>query len=119
MYFNEKLTHKYIKNILPGAEIIVHHYMARNDYGPYFKKYIYVDFYFEFNNKKYIIEYNGGQHYKFIPFFHRTKDEFKKQKERDRWLKRYCKQNRIKLIIIDGRKYTKELILIYLQGKFK
>ena len=47
---------------------------------------------------KLALEYNGIQHYKFIPYFHRTKETFYNQKYRDE-IKRYkCKENGIDLI---------------------
>lgn len=48
-----------------------------------------------------IIEYNGEQHYKSIYYF--NKDQYHKfidQVNRDEFLKRYCKENNIKLLII-------------------
>jgi hypothetical protein len=44
------------------------------------------------------IEVNGDQHYKFIPFFHRNKDAFTKQRYRDEMKKWKCKQEGITLI---------------------
>lgn len=46
------------------------------------------------------IEVQGDQHYKFIPFFHRTKDTFVKQRYRDEMKKMKCKQEGITLIEI-------------------
>lgn len=48
-----------------------------------------------------IIEYNGEQHYKSIYYF--NKDQYHKfidQVNRDAFLRRYCKENNIKLLII-------------------
>ena len=59
------------------------------------------DFYLEFQNKKYAIEYNGEQHYKYNPFFHgRDFSTFKKYQERDLKKSQYCKNNDITLITI-------------------
>ena len=44
------------------------------------------------------VEYNGIQHYKYTPYFHRSKDHFLNQKYRDDMKKRMCKENRIVLI---------------------
>ena len=44
------------------------------------------------------IEYNGVQHYKYTPYFHRSKDHFMNQKYRDDMKRRICKENRIVLI---------------------
>jgi hypothetical protein len=44
------------------------------------------------------VEYNGIQHYKYTPYFHRSKDHFMNQKYRDDMKKRICKENNIVLI---------------------
>jgi hypothetical protein len=50
------------------------------------------------DNLKLAVEYNGIQHYKFSPFFHRNNEAFLNQKYRDE-MKRYkCKEANIKLI---------------------
>src|ERR1019366_3755639 len=65
-----------------------------------------VDFYY--NNT--IIEYNGRQHYQPVQFGKQTieqaKINFDKQVARDSYLEEVCKNNNIKLVWIDGRKYT-------------
>lgn len=43
-------------------------------------------------------EYNGEQHYKFIPYFHRTKDAFYNQKYRDQFKKKTCEERGVRLI---------------------
>lgn len=59
------------------------------------------DFYFEIDSKKYAIEYNGEQHYKYNPFFHgQYISVFEKYQERDQRKATYCKNNNIELIII-------------------
>ena len=46
-------------------------------------------------------EYNGKQHYEYIPHFHRNGEEdFETQKERDRKKYRICREKKINLIII-------------------
>lgn len=63
-----------------------------------------VDFYLEINNKKIIIEYNGLQHYTYVPYFHKNGlSDFIKQTKRDMWLKKYCKENNIHLLIYSHR----------------
>lgn len=47
---------------------------------------------------KIAVEYNGVQHYKYVPFFHKTKDAFYNQKYRDDMKRRLCKENGITLI---------------------
>lgn len=49
---------------------------------------------------KLAIEINGDQHYKFIPFFHRNKDAFTKQRYRDEMKKWKCKEAGITLISV-------------------
>lgn len=44
------------------------------------------------------VEYNGIQHYKYVPYFHRNKDHFMTQKYRDDMKRRICKENNINLI---------------------
>ena len=44
------------------------------------------------------VEINGDQHYKFIPFFHRNKDQFVKQRYRDEMKKMKCQKQGITLI---------------------
>lgn len=44
------------------------------------------------------VEYNGVQHYRYVPFFHRNKDAFQNQKYRDHMKREVCKRNGITLI---------------------
>ena len=77
-----------------------------------------IDFYFEKDGQKYIVEYNGGQHYFPVKFGKMTLDQaekqFSKQQQRDRQLKDLCDQHNINLIEIDGREYTGSKIKDYL-----
>ena len=43
-------------------------------------------------------EYNGAQHYKYIPYFHKNREAFLNQKYRDDMKRRICKENGINLI---------------------
>lgn len=43
-------------------------------------------------------EYQGRQHYEFVPFFHRNKEHFMNQKYRDEMKRMMCKQQGIRLI---------------------
>lgn len=63
-------------------------------------KNLYVDFYLEKDGKKYIIEYNGAQHYKQVKRFHAKDSDFLQQIDRDFLLKEYCLSNKITLIEI-------------------
>ena len=44
------------------------------------------------------VEYNGVQHYKYVPYFHRTNDAFLNQKYRDEMKRQKCKENGVLLI---------------------
>jgi len=46
------------------------------------------------------IEYNGKQHYEYVPYFHKSKDAFYNTKYRDDMKKRLCKRHGITLITI-------------------
>ena len=47
---------------------------------------------------KLAVEYNGIQHYKYVPYFHKNKEAFLNQKYRDDMKRRMCKDNKITLI---------------------
>jgi hypothetical protein len=44
------------------------------------------------------VEFNGQQHYKYVPYFHKNKEAFQNQKYRDYMKRQKCKENGIKLI---------------------
>lgn len=76
------------------------------------KKFI-VDFYIQYKDTKYFIEYNGKQHYEFIPFFHRNGiEDFKKQQKRDELLREICSICDIKLLEIPYTTPKKEILEI-------
>lgn len=52
------------------------------------------------NDLKIAVEYNGRQHYEFVPYFHQTRDRFQTQKYRDIMKAELCKKNRILLITV-------------------
>ena len=64
------------------------------------------------------VEYNGRQHYEFVPFFHKNKEAFHNQKYRDYMKKNLCKRNGIHLISVP---YTikKHNIETYLTNEIK
>lgn len=47
---------------------------------------------------KIAVEYNGRQHYEFVPYFHRTKESFNNQKQRDFIKRLLCEKQGIFLI---------------------
>ncbi len=55
----------------------------------------------ENNILKFLIEYNGKQHYEYNKFFHGTMEEFKLYQYRDLLKKEYCNKNNIPLYIIN------------------
>lgn len=55
-------------------------------------------------------EYQGVQHYKFIPYFHKNRDAFQNQKYRDHLKKEMCQKNGIVLIEVP---YTVKVPDIY------
>lgn len=63
-------------------------------------KVVYIDFMIYKGKRKIAIEYNGRQHYSFVPFFHKTIDGFNKQLRRDKLVREWCKNNNIELIEI-------------------
>ena len=44
------------------------------------------------------VEYQGQQHYKYIPYFHKNKEAFLNQKYRDELKRRMCRENGVTLI---------------------
>jgi hypothetical protein len=46
------------------------------------------------------IEYNGRQHYEYVPHFHATREAFHNIKYRDEMKRRLCSENGIRLIIV-------------------
>jgi len=54
-----------------------------------------------FNSElKLAVEYNGIQHYKFVPYFHRNKEHFQNQQYRDYMKENLCRDNNINLISV-------------------
>ena len=64
------------------------------------------------------VEYNGVQHYKYTPYFHRSKDHFMNQKYRDDMKRRICKENRIVLIEVPHT-VKLEMIREFLVGELR
>lgn len=59
------------------------------------------DFYFQYNGRSYLVEYDGGQHFKFISYFHDSNDDFFERQEADRIKTQYAIQNGYYLIRMD------------------
>ena len=65
------------------------------------RSYVVPDFLFSIDSNQFWIEYQGEQHYKFIPWIHNNDiSEFKTQLTRDFDVREYCKVNNIILIEI-------------------
>lgn len=85
----------------------------------------YGDFWFEINNQIYLIEYNGAQHYELVFFGSTTTQsqaeaKLKKQQFRDLVVQNFAVNNKIKLIVIDGRKVNGEKkVKLYLEKLFQ
>lgn len=71
-------------------------------------------------NLRLAVEYNGIQHYKHTPFFHKTFQDFQSQIHRDRMKKKICDQHNITLISVphttrDIPRYIQEKLPIHLK----
>lgn len=78
-------------------------YRIRENYRPDWlvssdKTFLELDFYIEELNIAF--EVQGEQHYKFVPFFHKSEEDFKKRRRHDREKRNLCEGRRIKLIEI-------------------
>lgn len=72
-----------------------------------------IDFFVRFNDKQYFIEYDGEQHFKYIPFFHIGKEiDFEKQLRRDKVLNDFCElhKDKVTLIRFNYRQSDEEII---------
>lgn len=92
----------------PQFELIINE-IARNT------KLVIIDFFVEYNNKKYFIEYDGIQHFQYVPCFHHGGIvDFEKQQNRDRVLNEYCEvlEHAVTLIRFDYTQSNEEIIKI-------
>lgn len=69
---------------------------------------LYVDFRVHYKGNIYFIEYNGIQHYVPVNYFG-GELKFQKQQIRDEYLRKYCKENNIKLIEIPYNMKEKDI----------
>lgn len=59
------------------------------------------DFYLpNYNGRRIIIEYNGEQHYKFVPKFYKKRQDFERAKGHDRQKISYALANNIEIYIV-------------------
>ena len=60
-----------------------------------------IDFFVIYNNKQYFIEYDGIQHYEYVPYFHKEGVvDFEKQLRRDKVLNNFCELHKDKVTLI-------------------
>jgi predicted nucleic acid-binding Zn-ribbon protein len=115
-YFkNEELVSDLLKEL---SIVYERQYTIRLPMWDYPKR---VDFYIPSLNL--IIEYNGRQHYSPVCFGSKTEEkaisDFVIQQSRDEELRKYCKNNNINLLEIDGRKYTGQRLFSFVKNYFK
>ena len=67
---------------------------------------------------KIAIEYNGRQHYDYVPYFHSSRDVFYNTRYRDEMKHRLCVENGIRLIVVPYTIST-EKIEYFIKNKFK
>jgi len=56
------------------------------------------------------IEIQGQQHSRFIPYFHKSQQDFLNQQERDRFKYSLCRQNGIRLVYVNYDEITTEMM---------
>ena len=80
-----------------------------------------IDFFIKHNDKQYFIEYDGKQHFEFVPYFHKGGIiDFEKQINRDRILEEFCELYKDKVTLIRfNYKQEKEEIIIKLKNILK
>ena len=66
---------------------------------------------------KLAIEYNGGQHYFYVPYFHREQKAFEEQKTRDEIKRKECIELGINLITVHYKLNTFNKIQEYIQSE--
>lgn len=60
-----------------------------------------IDFFVKYNNQQYFIEYDGIQHYEYVPFFHKNGiEDFENQLRRDKVLEEFCELHKNKVILL-------------------
>lgn len=119
-YIGESYVRSWIYNTIPNSELIDKSSVIGKIDGRNTRRVI-PDFLIKYNNVTFWLERNGRQHYEEIPFFHKTKDSFKKQLKRDNNVRNYCLINNIKYIEIpytlDTYEKVKEFLdKVILQG---
>lgn len=93
---SESKGEKEINTLLIDKNILFEREMSFKDC--IYKAQLFFDFYIE--EKRFIIEYNGRQHYHFSEFMHKTNEKFEEYILRDNIKRDYCLQNKIALLEI-------------------
>jgi len=109
----EKICKVVLKNLYPTYTFSkVRPYWLKN---PKTGKELELDFYNE--ELKIAIEYNGIQHYQFVPDFHKNPADFTNQVERDKYKVYKCKEKEINLITVPYTCNSKETITNFIVEK--
>lgn len=90
-----------VSNILNSLNI---KYKKEAVFPPYMYRY---DFYAKDINL--LIEYDGEQHFKYVPYFHKTYERFLKQIERDKHKEEYAKAYNINLIRFNSKHKAEDI----------
>lgn len=77
--YETEVTFNWLKNDVTGKNLRIDCYFRKSNIG---------------------VEYNGAQHYQYIPFLHSEENSFKNQQYRDFLKNKYCKEHGLKLITI-------------------
>lgn len=60
-----------------------------------------IDFFVKYNEKQYFVEYDGIQHFEYIPHFHKGGIiDFEKEQRRDKVLNEFCELHKDKVTLI-------------------
>ena len=89
------LARELLHDMLPGYNIY-EEVKLPGSVNPAKKSVLYLDFYIP--NAIMGIEVNGQQHYKYVPYFHKSKAGFLQAKARDRAKAEWCELNEITLV---------------------
>ena len=108
----ERLTGTYLADLFPLVQI-THQFKIPLKITESFSSsgWIKVDYQFMLDGIEHIVEYNGTQHYEPVRWSTSASQKdaemmlLNYQQPRDEWIRRYCKANGVRLVVIDGRKF--------------
>lgn len=78
--------------------------------GPY-----YFDFAFNYHGRGYLLEYDGRQHFEYVPYFHKTLLRFREAQARDKTKTQLALEMGFRVIRLDYRITTLEQVAQHLQ----